>query len=217
MLWFALLVWGRGNEKSKSRFGNVDEEYHMVPVLLSKPYDPGTPKIHPVDHFDGFRSPFDVDNDRVLHESPLHWRPVVTVSASLSNAQTSYCPSRPATEAEQQQIFEEFYQALWVKKDVPGAFNKHVDVNYINHNPYATSGRQNAINALSSIWSGFKFTLANKGFSNGVGWLHQKMESSGQPFQAVVDILRMNGTCIMEHWDVAQSKPSGSQNPIALF
>ncbi|PVG01755.1 hypothetical protein CPB86DRAFT_781129 [Serendipita vermifera] len=128
-----------------------------------------------------------------------------------------YCPPKPATELEQKQIFDEFYQKLWIQKDVAGAFNQHVNVDYINHNPYATSGRQNAINALTPIWSNFQFTLANKGFSNGVGWLHQKMETSGQPFQAVVDILRMNGTCIMEHWDVAQAKPTSSQNPIAMF
>jgi predicted SnoaL-like aldol condensation-catalyzing enzyme len=137
--------------------------------------------------------------------------------ASLSNAQTTYCPPRSATEAEQKEIFEAFYQRLWVQKDVSGAYNTYVDVNYIQHNPYALSGRQRAIDALAPIWSGIKFTLANKGFSNNVGWLHQKMEMSGQAFTAVVDILRMNGTCIMEHWDVSQQKPSNSQNPIALF
>jgi predicted SnoaL-like aldol condensation-catalyzing enzyme len=143
---------------------------------------------------------------------------VALAGASLSSAHpTSYCPPRHATEAEQKQIFEAFYQRLWIQKDVAGAYNTYVDVNYIQHNPYALSGRQNAIDALSPIWGNFTFTLANKGFSKGVGWLHQKMETSGQPFYAVVDILRMEGTCIMEHWDVSQQKPASSINPIALF
>lgn len=138
--------------------------------------------------------------------------------ATLSHAATEpYCPPKPATEAEQKEIFKSFYQLLWVTKNVATAFNKHVSTDYIQHNPYATSGRQRAIDALTPIWPSVRFTLANLGFSDNIGYVHQKMEMSGQAYTAVIDVLRMNGTCIMEHWDVNQQRPKDATNPLAMF
>lgn len=153
--------------------------------------------------------------------------PLLTVltSAFISQAYSvqaaeSYCPPRAATAAEQEEIFKRFYQRLWVEKDVVGAFTEHVSPDYIQHNPYATSGRQSALDYLTPRWPGWKFTLAHFAFSNGYGWVHVKQElidEPEEPFEAVVDILRMNGTCIVEHWDVIQSLPDDAINPGAFF
>lgn len=34
---------------------------------------------------------------------------------------------------------------------------------------------------------------------------------------ALADIYRMNGTCIVEHWDVTQETLRNATNPIAMF
>jgi len=34
---------------------------------------------------------------------------------------------------------------------------------------------------------------------------------------ALADIYRMDGTCIVEHWDVTQARPANATNPIAMF
>lgn len=52
------------------------------------------------------------------------------------------------------------------------------------------------------------------------GWVHYRMDIAGVPadqFFAVLDLFRMNGTCIEEHWDVAQQRPINATNPLALF
>lgn len=146
---------------------------------------------------------------------------VILSLSSLSFAQTqeTYCPPRPATLAEQEKIWEEFYDLLWVKRDVTGAFNKHVWTDYIQHNPYAVSGRQPAIEFLIPYWPTIKHKLYNKVFRDGYGWVQHRSDpvDGSRPFEAVIDILRMNGTCIVEHWDVIQAKPPNATNPLAMF
>lgn len=34
---------------------------------------------------------------------------------------------------------------------------------------------------------------------------------------ALIDLFRMEGTCIVEHWDISQLKPADATNPIAMF
>ncbi|UQC88297.1 uncharacterized protein CLUP02_13820 [Colletotrichum lupini] len=43
------------------------------------------------------------------------------------------------------------------------------------------------------------------------------MEIPGLPLTAVVDIFRFQGSCIVEHWDVATAMPPNATNPLALF
>lgn len=43
------------------------------------------------------------------------------------------------------------------------------------------------------------------------------MESPGAKPKAVVDLFRMDGTCVMEHWDVIQERPENPKNPLAMW
>lgn len=129
----------------------------------------------------------------------------------------SYCPPKPACEADQVKIWDEFVDELWFKKNVSLAFTTHVDPSYIQHNPFALSGRQPAIDFLSAIWPPRNFTIMHNGFFNNTGYLHYRVDSPGDLPQAITDILRFNGTCIMEHWDVIQSWSPNYTNPLALF
>jgi predicted SnoaL-like aldol condensation-catalyzing enzyme len=139
--------------------------------------------------------------------------------ASVATAQSTdaYCPPRAATAAEQEKIWEEFYDLLWVKRDVKTAFGRHVHEDYIQHNPYAVNGRQAAVDYLVVYWATVQHTLYNKVFKDGFGWTQHRKDIPGKPFDAVIDILRFNGTCIVEHWDVMQTKPDNATNPHPLF
>jgi predicted SnoaL-like aldol condensation-catalyzing enzyme len=117
----------------------------------------------------------------------------------------SYCPPQPACEADQIVIWNEFVDVLWIKKNVSLAFNTHVDVNYIQHNPFATSGRQPAIDFLTALWPLDNFTIMHNGFYNNTGYLHYRVDSAGQYPEAITDILRF------------QSWSPNYTNPLALF
>jgi predicted SnoaL-like aldol condensation-catalyzing enzyme len=58
---------------------------------------------------------------------------------------------------------------------------------------------------LTTLWPGDNFTIMHNGFYNDTGYLHYRVVTADQYPQAITDILRYEGTCIMEHWDVIQS------------
>ena len=129
----------------------------------------------------------------------------------------SYCPPRPASPAQQQRIFGEFYDTLWTQGKVEEAFTRHVDVGYIQHNPFAQNGRQAAIDYLAPVWNTNPQELKHWTISpDGYAWLHHKTVIDGE-LTAIFDLLRINGTCIVEHWDVIQSLPPYATNPAPFF
>ncbi|KAK2006242.1 hypothetical protein LZ32DRAFT_611439 [Colletotrichum eremochloae] len=155
-----------------------------------------------------------------LGVSALAW---TTSAAGLLPRQASsapYCPPRSATPEEQRAILDEFVQAFYEERNATKALVNHVAEAYIQHNPNALSGRQNSLDVLAPFLSPSTVTnkIMNKGLDNNIAYIHYRMDlaSGGQPF-AVVDVFRFNGTCIMEHWDVAQQKPANAVNPLAMF
>ncbi|KAF4823009.1 hypothetical protein CGCSCA5_v001888 [Colletotrichum siamense] len=154
-----------------------------------------------------------------LGVSALAW---ATDATGLHRRQGSapYCPPRSATPEEQRVILGEFIQAFYVDRNATKALLNHVSEDYIQHNPSALSGRQNTLDVLGPFVSPntVNNTIMNKGFENNIAFIHYRMDvvGGGQPF-AVVDVFRFDGTCIMEHWDVAQQRPANATNPLAMF
>jgi predicted SnoaL-like aldol condensation-catalyzing enzyme len=135
---------------------------------------------------------------------------------SLASAAT-FCPSRPAETAEQLTIFYQFVQKFIINKDVKSAFTEHVDENCIQHNPNLLSGRQKAIDALTPFVAMSNFTILHAGFYNNTGYIHYRVDTSGAKPTVAADIVRMEGSCIMDHWDVTQVRPENPINPLALW
>src|SRR6187402_3045660 len=100
---------------------------------------------------------------------------------SLASA-ASYCPSQPATSAEQTTIFYEFVQKFYLKKDVKGAFADHFDHNYTEHNPNALSGWQDgSLEGLAGFISTTNISIIHAGFYNNTGYVHFKEERDATP------------------------------------
>ncbi|KAF4867882.1 hypothetical protein CGCSCA1_v012949 [Colletotrichum siamense] len=133
---------------------------------------------------------------------------------------TPYCPPRSATPEKQRAILNEFIQAFYKERNATKAMLGHVAEDYIQHNPDILSGRQNSLDALSQFLSpsNVNYTIINTGLDNNIAYIHYRMDVTGasEP-SAVIDVFRFDGTCIMEHWDVAQQRPANATNPIAMF
>ncbi|QDS69154.1 hypothetical protein FKW77_010498 [Venturia effusa] len=134
-----------------------------------------------------------------------------------------YCPPQPATNSEQTAIFNEFLQTFLVEKDPKTAFMRHVAEKYIQHNPMALSGRQTAIDILATFIPLSNFTILRTAVQNGIGFVHYKSvtggggPTGGEVTSSIVDILRFEGTCIVEHWDVMGVRTGNETNPLAWF
>ncbi len=158
--------------------------------------------------------------------TPLKWLSSKNLAArdstfpqpyARSNVTKSYCPPRPAPEPYQRQIFDGFINALYTEKDVIGAFDTYIAEDLIEHDPFDAQGRAANAAKLSNIIPFVPSTVLRHSFANNVGLIHVRVDEEGHRPIALADIYRMNGTCIVEHWDVTQETPANATNAIAMF
>jgi predicted SnoaL-like aldol condensation-catalyzing enzyme len=128
-----------------------------------------------------------------------------------------YCPSRPASSAFQRAAFHELISEFFGENETEQVFLDFVSDDYIQHNPFILSGRNNSIAALRTYFTDAKFTILQVLFDSPFGMVHYRVDQPGQAPTAFTDIWRFNGTCIEEHWDVIQALPANATNPLALF
>ncbi len=158
--------------------------------------------------------------------SPLKWFNGKSLSerdhkkshpVARTNVTKPYCPPRYAPEPVQREIFDGFINALYINKDVFGAFNTYIAVDLIEHDPFDEQGRDANAGKLSNIIPFVPSTVLRHSFNNDIGLIHVRVDEEGHLPIALADIYRMNGTCIVEHWDVTQETPRNATNPIAMF
>jgi predicted SnoaL-like aldol condensation-catalyzing enzyme len=143
---------------------------------------------------------------------------LTTILCLLPLALAANCPPKPATPAEQTTLFYQFVTKFYIQKDVKLAFSDHFSPSYTEHNPDALSGwTLDGLTGLAGFIASTNLTILHAGFYNSTGWVHFRQTGGGAPDQAIVDVLRFDGSCIMEHWDVAEVKKNNSANPLALW
>lgn len=160
----------------------------------------------------------------------MHFSTVALLStalASLANAgplplnelSPPYCPPRPVSSEQQRSIFDEFVQKLFIERNPTKALTDHMADDYIQHNPFALSGRQNGIDALSFVTpETVNFTVVHSGTDKDLAWIFSRVDQVGQDQPtAAADFFRFNGSCIQEHWDVLQERPANRTNPLDMW
>ena len=123
------------------------------------------------------------------------------------------------------QVVTQFMQEFYIEKKVRSSFEKWVDPGYVQHNPYAQTGREAAIQFLT------KFVEGNPGQKTDIrriiadgnlvavhshGWQEDGTPEQKRGF-AVVDIFRVEGCKVMEHWDVISPVPETAANTNTMF
>lgn len=119
------------------------------------------------------------------------------------------------------QVVTKFMDEFYIKGEVRHAFETWVDPGYIQHNPYAATGRDAAIAFLEPFMKAnpdhkaeIKRILADGNMVMVHTHSRMKPEERGS---AVVDIFRVKGCKVMEHWDVLQVVPETSANQNTMF
>lgn len=119
------------------------------------------------------------------------------------------------------QVVEKFIPLFYEKRDAKTAFMTWVAEDYIQHNPVAKDGRDNAIAALQPFFDSMKemkYAVVRVIAEGDLVVVHNKLQMNPQDRgSAVVDIFRVENCKIKEHWDVIQAIPEKSANAHPMF
>lgn len=119
------------------------------------------------------------------------------------------------------QVVEKFIPLFYEKRDARTAFMTWVAEDYIQHNPIAKDGRDNAVAALEPFFKAMpemKYTVVRVIAEGDLVVVHNKLQmNAADRGSAVVDIYRVENCKIKEHWDVIQAIPEKSANAHPMF
>ncbi|KAK7036372.1 Snoal-like polyketide cyclase family protein [Favolaschia claudopus] len=146
---------------------------------------------------------------------------VASVSSQATDQpQPNPCVVHWASPHQQEKIFEDLVENLYRTRNFTRAYT-HFAVDYIQHNPSAMDGFNASFSAVVGLIGdpSVKVQVLRTAFSAPYGWVHSRIDGfdGAERPSAVADILRFNGTCVQEHWDVIQEMPTESVNPHPLF
>ncbi|PYI21793.1 hypothetical protein BO86DRAFT_53331 [Aspergillus japonicus CBS 114.51] len=144
------------------------------------------------------------------------------------------CPNTTtptATPAEQLAAWTEFTKLMYTEHRLSEALTHYVAGQYINHSPLVAGTGVGATaaeltNLVPDVTSQLQRAFVGwDAAGNAFGVAHTRVipNSQGDDTKggesALVDIIRMVGTCMVEHWDVEQEVGSAGAggNPIAFF
>ena len=137
------------------------------------------------------------------------------LSVATALAEAGECRLTP------KEVVTQFMTKFYIDKKVREAFETWVQPGYIQHNPMAATGRDAAIAFLEPFFQSHPDAAYSIKRIIADGTLvavhsHAKF-SAGDRGLAVVDILRVEGCKIAEHWDVAQPVPEKAANTNGMF
>lgn len=119
------------------------------------------------------------------------------------------------------QVVTKFMTQFYIDKQVRAAFETWVDPGYIQHNPMAATGRAAAIAFLEPFFAnnpGVSYSIKRIIADGNLVAVHAHGKfSATDRGVAVIDILRVEGCKVMEHWDVVQPVPETAANSNGMF
>ncbi|KPF93341.1 hypothetical protein IP81_03715 [Novosphingobium sp. AAP83] len=150
---------------------------------------------------------------------------LISTAIAIALALTTTAVQAKSCKMTPKQVVSQFMDEFYVQKKVRSSFEKWVDPGYIQHNPFAATGRDAAIAFLEPFVAnnpGQKTKIhriiadGNMVAVHSHGWNEDGDAAAKRGF-AVVDIFRVQGCRVMEHWDVLSPVPETAANSNTMF
>lgn len=130
-------------------------------------------------------------------------------------APADFCTMSP------REVVEAFIPLFYEQKNATEAFARWVHPDYIQHNPMAPDGAAAAVGFLQPFFDAspdMRYTVHRVIVDGDMAAVHNHLQMNAEDRgSAVVDIFRVEGCKIVEHWDVIQPIPESSANDNTMF
>jgi predicted SnoaL-like aldol condensation-catalyzing enzyme len=140
---------------------------------------------------------------------------ILSLALTAAEASAADCRLTP------KEVVTRFMTRFYVDKKVREAFETWVDPGYVQHNPMAATGRDAAVSFLEPFFAqhpDIHYSIARVIADGNLVAVHSHGKfGPDDRGVAVVDILRVEGCKVMEHWDVVQPVPEKSANSNGMF
>lgn len=147
---------------------------------------------------------------------------ILACVAVLAASVTAALANDANTAAANKALVLEFYQRVFGDKDL-SAIDQYLSENYIQHNPKVPTGRAPLKQMFSDILAKMpnppktKVDVRRAAAEGDLVWLHVRTVMPDGQLNAIVDIFRVEGGRIVEHWDVVQPVPEKAANDNGMF
>lgn len=120
---------------------------------------------------------------------------------------------------ENRRIVEDFLDLINRQGRVREAFERHVSESYVQHNPTAGDGREEAIALIEGMAAnpGFQPSVKRMVAEGDLVAVHMHLAFGDGPGLAVMDMFRLEEGKIVEHWDVIQEAQSDTASGRSMF
>jgi len=115
-------------------------------------------------------------------------------------------------------LVSRMYQELFGDKNIEAA-DKYIAENYIQHNPSVADGRAALKEALKAWFTNApkeKVDIQRMAADGDLVFIHTRSKMGGKTF-SIIDIFRIEGDKVAEHWDVIQEVPAKAANDHPMF
>lgn len=128
-------------------------------------------------------------------------------------------PNRDATSASTQRLMATFVPMFYGDRAIRAALERCAVADYVQHNPGVVDGRDAAIAALEHSLADPTLHLdVHRILVDGpFALIHLHAWKDGERGGSVMDLYRVEGDFIVEHWDVIQQIPVATANPHPFF
>lgn len=119
---------------------------------------------------------------------------------------------------ENKKLVANLYQEIFGDKNID-AVDKYIGDNYIQHNPAVADGKEALKTALKVWFKGApkeKIDIQHLGADGNFVYIHTR-SLRGNKAISVMDIFRVDGNKVVEHWDVLQEVPAKAANDHPMF
>jgi predicted SnoaL-like aldol condensation-catalyzing enzyme len=123
------------------------------------------------------------------------------------------------TQLTNRQVVEDFLDLINNHRRAREAFERHVSDRYVQHNPTIADGRESAIALIEGLVAadGFAASVRRMVAEGDLVAVHMQLTLAGGANMAVMDMFRLEGGKIVEHWDVIQEVPVEAHNENLMF